>query len=80
MKCSTRVRGSGRKKEDTGFGLTTSDACGPLPAAVMHAGSPVPVRLALALPAGDVARRVVVYGPASAGTGSVGIPAQVRGK
>jgi hypothetical protein len=42
-------------------------------------GSAVPVRLALDLPAGGVALRVMVYDPASARTGSVGIPVQVLG-
>jgi hypothetical protein len=47
----------------------------------LHAtGSSVPVRLALDLPAGGVAMRVVVYDPASARTGSLEIPVQVAGK
>jgi VWFA-related protein len=43
-------------------------------------GSAVPVRLALDLPAGGVAMRIVVYDPASARTGSLEIPVQVAGK
>jgi VWFA-related protein len=43
-------------------------------------GGTVPVRLALDLPAGGVALRVVVYDPASARTGSVEIPVQVAAR
>jgi hypothetical protein len=47
---------------------------------VQATGSSVPVRLALDLPAGGVAMRVVVYDPASARSGSVEIPVQVGDK
>ena len=43
-------------------------------------GSAVPVRLALDLPAGGVAMRVVDYDPASARTGSLEIPVQAADK
>jgi VWFA-related protein len=45
-----------------------------------EAGSAIPVRLALDVPSGDVALRIVVYDPASAKTGSLEIPVQVAGK
>ena len=52
-----------------------------LPAAqverLLSAGNSVPVRLALDLPAGDVALRIVVLDSASAKTGSLEIPIQV---